>query len=96
LEAIGSGMTIFLNGASAVRPQVPLCVAFAAVAFAAKVIMANKFGVGGIIWGTIFADFSTQLAPYSRLVRLHIRELTARKAVVASSQPYSAGAPPSA
>jgi O-antigen/teichoic acid export membrane protein len=94
LETIGSGLSIFLNGASAVRVQVPLCVAFALVAVAAKITLAKQFGIEGIIWGTILAYVCTTLLPYCRLIPREMRKLTrgAEPTIFnATSSPEAAG-----
>ena len=81
LEAIGAGLAMFLNGASILRAQVPLCIAFAVMAIAAKVTFANQFGIAGIIWGTILAYSIAQLVPYAHIIRRHIRDLAAQQAL---------------
>jgi hypothetical protein len=81
LEAIGSGLTVFLNGASVLRAQIPIGIAFALTAIAAKVAFANQFGIAGIIWGTTVSYFITQLIPYVKIIRRHIRELTRQSTV---------------
>jgi len=81
LEAIGAGLAMFLNGASLLRAQVPLCIAFAVMAIAAKVTFANQFGIAGIIWGTILAYSIAQLVPYAHIIRRHIRDLAAQQAL---------------
>jgi O-antigen/teichoic acid export membrane protein len=93
LEAIGSGLTVFLNGASVLRAQIPLGIAFAVTAIAAKVAFANQFGIAGIIWGTIATYSITQLVPYVHIIRRHIRELT-QSSIAGGSLRESAGAPP--
>ena len=94
LEAIGSGLVVFLNGMSMLRARIPLCIAFAVMAIAAKVTFANQFGIAGIIWGTILAYSITQLAPYVHIIRRHIRDLARHSAVAAASLRDAAGAPP--
>jgi len=81
LEAIGAGLAMFLNGASILRAQVPLCIAFAVMAIGAKVTFANQFGIAGIIWGTILAYSIAQLVPYAHIIRRHIRDLAAQQAL---------------
>jgi O-antigen/teichoic acid export membrane protein len=87
LEAVGSGMAVFLNGASVLRAQVPLGITFAVTAIAAKVTFANQFGIAGIIWGTVLAYSITQLVPYLHIVRRHIRQLARQSAVAAALLP---------
>jgi O-antigen/teichoic acid export membrane protein len=99
LETIGVGFAYFLNGASAVRVQIILAITFALTAVAAKVTLANQFGIAGIIWGTIIAFSGTVLIPYFRLIPRQMRELTARagRNPVAAPPlpPYAGGASPS-
>jgi O-antigen/teichoic acid export membrane protein len=85
LEAMGGGLVAFLNGASVLRAQVPLSIAFAATAIAAKVIFAHQIGVAGIIWGTIFAFLITQLIPYVVITYQHIRRLAGQSAAAAAT-----------
>jgi O-antigen/teichoic acid export membrane protein len=97
LEAIGSGLSIFLNGVSAVRVQIPLCIAFALVGVAAKIALAKQFGIGGIIWGMILAYACTTLLPYGSLIPRQMRQLVRRPAlstVTAASLPDAVGATP--
>jgi O-antigen/teichoic acid export membrane protein len=94
LETIGSGLTVFLNGASVLRAQFPLGIAFAVSAIAAKVAFANQFGIAGIIWAAVVTYSITQLVPYAHIIRRHIRELTRQSAVAGGSFRESASAPP--
>ena len=74
-ETVGYGLATFLNGASVLRAQIPLSIAYAVTAIVAKVTFANKFGIAGIIWGAIFAYAITQLVPYIHIIRRYIRRL---------------------
>jgi hypothetical protein len=94
LETLGSGLSIFLNGASVIRAQVPLCITFAAVAIVAKVTLANQFGVAGIIWGTILPYAITQVLPYLHLIRRTFRDLATQGAIAAPSLVHGEGASP--
>jgi O-antigen/teichoic acid export membrane protein len=90
LETIGAGLSMFLNGASVIRAQLPLCVAFAAVAIVMKVTLANQFGISGIIWGTVLPYSITQLLPYVWLIRRTFHDLERQNAVAARSLPHAA------
>ena len=83
LETIGGGLAMFLNGASVIRAQLPLCITFAAAAIAAKVTLATQFGVAGIIWGTVLPYAFIQLLPYLHLTRRTFRDLGRRSNVSA-------------
>jgi O-antigen/teichoic acid export membrane protein len=93
LEAVGSGLATFLNGASVLRAQIPLSIAFAATAIVAKVTLQNQFGIAGIIWGTIVAFSITQVVPYTYIIHRYIRELARQSAVLGASVQDSAGVP---
>ncbi len=90
LETIGAGLSMFLNGASVIRAQLPLCVAFAVVAIATKVTLANQFGIAGIIWGTVLPYSITQLLPYVWLIQRTFHDLERQNAVAARSLPHGA------
>lgn len=81
LDTIGSGLAIFLNGASVIRAQVPLCITFAAAAIAAKVTLAHEFGIAGIIWGTVLPYALIQVLPYLHLIRRTFRDLDRQNAI---------------
>jgi O-antigen/teichoic acid export membrane protein len=85
LEAVGSGLATFLNGASVLRAQIPLSITFAVTAIVAKVTLQNQFGIAGIIWGTILAFSITQVVPYIYIIHRYIRELARQSAVLAAS-----------
>ena len=81
LETFGGGLSMFLNGASVVRAQLPLCITFAAAAFPAKITLAHRFGVSGIIWGTVIPYAVVQILPYVHLTRRTFRGLAQRNNV---------------
>ena len=81
LETIGAGLAMFLNGASVIRAQLPLCITFAAAAIAAKVTLAHQFGIAGIIWGTVFPYALIQVLPYVHLIRRTFRNLERQSAI---------------
>lgn len=83
VETVGGGLSMFLNGASVVRAQVPLCITFAAAAIGVKITLAYRFGVAGIIWGTVIPYAIVQILPYLRLVRRTFRDLAQRNNVSA-------------
>jgi O-antigen/teichoic acid export membrane protein len=81
LETMGSGLSMFLNGASVIRAQLPLCITFAATTITAKVSLASQFGVAGIIWGAVLPYVMTQVIPYVRLIQRTFRDLERRSAI---------------
>jgi O-antigen/teichoic acid export membrane protein len=95
VETIGVGLAYFLNGVSAVRMQIILAITFALTAVAAKVALANQFGIAGIVWGTILAYSVTVLLPLIRLIPRLLRDLARRAEQNAAAAPlpsYAAGA----
>src|SRR5262249_52404727 len=79
LEGAGSGLAMFLNGASIVRIQVCLSVIFAATAIVVRIVLANQFGIAGIIWGTIVAYFAVMLVPLGWIIPRQMRKLGNRQ-----------------
>jgi hypothetical protein len=54
--------------------------------------VANQFGVGGIIWGTIVAYCGAILLPYGRIIPRQIHEFAKRvgENAASTSQPHTA------
>jgi len=55
LSSMGNAVAMFLNGVGAIRFQVVVALVMAAAALSAKIVLAEKIGVPGIIWGTVIA-----------------------------------------
>jgi O-antigen/teichoic acid export membrane protein len=69
LLAVGEALGVFLNGLSALRFQAVCGAVMAACAIPVKVMLARRYGVGGLVWGTVavFGLFSAlPLALYAR------------------------------
>lgn len=64
LEAGGLAMAMFLNGAHVIKPQLLSAIAMACAAVILSIVLVDKFGVAGIIWGTLTAYFTCALIPY--------------------------------
>jgi len=64
VEAMGMTLSIFLNGANAIREQaiVSICWAFASVTI--KIILINYIGIIGVIWGSFIAYTLFMLFPF--------------------------------
>jgi O-antigen/teichoic acid export membrane protein len=91
VETIGSGMSLFLNGISAVGVQVVVGSIFAVLALMAKVTLAKQFGISGIAWGALLAYLSI-IVPYGRIIR---RRLGALDKINAAAMANPAGPSPS-
>ena len=74
LEGIGNSVSMFLNGANIIRPQLVFAVVTAVVAIALKLYFVKSLGVATIIWSTSIAFLFFCLLPYSFLIRKVIRE----------------------
>jgi O-antigen/teichoic acid export membrane protein len=61
--AVAGPFFMVLNGGGTVFPQVKLFAAFAGVAISLKVALAHRFGVSGIIYGTLLAYVPMILVP---------------------------------
>jgi O-antigen/teichoic acid export membrane protein len=63
LEACGSALAVFLNGAHVVRSQVVMAVLTALGALTLKVMLVKQMGVEGTVWATVVAYSVFTLAP---------------------------------
>ena len=55
MSTCGSAISMLMNAAFIMRFQVIVAVAMALCAIAAKIVLARRFGVTGVIWGTVIA-----------------------------------------
>ena len=63
LWAIGNALAMFLNGANVVRFQVIIALAMAALAVLLKIVLTQRIGLSGIVWGTVIAFVLAVLLP---------------------------------
>jgi O-antigen/teichoic acid export membrane protein len=83
----GNAAAMFLNGSNAVKFQAMCAVATAAVALLAKILLGSRFGLPGIIWGTLLGYFVCIVLPMS----FYIPQLLTRQGT--SRPPSPAGTP---
>jgi O-antigen/teichoic acid export membrane protein len=80
IEAGGTALAVFLNGAHVVRSQVILASLTAVSALALKVLLVSRLGVAGSVWATIGAYLVFTAVPIAFLIPRILRGLGARKA----------------
>jgi O-antigen/teichoic acid export membrane protein len=77
LQALGNAVAMFLNGASVIRLQVICASLLALVGLAAKIVLARRWGLPGIAWGTVLTYSVFVAVPYLVVVPRILRLLTA-------------------
>jgi O-antigen/teichoic acid export membrane protein len=80
IEAGGTALAVFLNGAHVVRSQVILASLTAGSALALKVLLVGRLGVSGAVWATICAYLVFTAVPIALLIPRILRGLGAAKA----------------
>jgi O-antigen/teichoic acid export membrane protein len=78
MNTCGSALAMFLNGVSAIRFQAVCAVAMGASALALKIFFARRFGLPGIIWGTIIAYSLCTALPMAFYIPRLLAELARR------------------
>lgn len=84
-------ISVFLNGARLIWPQVLIATAFTVVSLAAKVALATSLGIAGIVWGSVAVYAITTLLPYLWVVPFALRRVCHAGASPAATS-YEAGA----
>ncbi len=79
IEAGGTAVAVFLNGAHVVRSQVILASLTAVSALALKVMLVGHMGVAGTVWATICAYLVCTAVPLAALIPGIVRGLGARR-----------------
>jgi len=64
VEAMGMTLSIFLNGANAIRQQAIVSIFWAIFSITIKIILMNYFGIIGVIWGSWIAYSFFILIPF--------------------------------
>jgi O-antigen/teichoic acid export membrane protein len=77
IEAGGTALAVFLNGANVVRSQVILATLTAVSALTLKVVLVGHLGVAGTVWATICAYLVCTAVPMAFLVPRILRSLGA-------------------
>jgi O-antigen/teichoic acid export membrane protein len=75
LQSVGMAISVFLNGALLIGPQVLIATSFTVISLAAKVIFAPSFGIAGIVWASAAVYAATTLLPYLWLVPFALRKV---------------------
>jgi hypothetical protein len=76
MEAAGSALAAFLNGAQQVRLQVIAAIAVAAAAITLKIELVPLLGTAGVVWATIAAYTVCAVIPYAIFARRIVRRAT--------------------
>lgn len=76
----GSATAAFLNGTGAIRFQAITAVLTAVAAVSAKILFGERFGVAGVVWGTVTAYLVFTALPMSLFVPYLIRQASSRMA----------------
>ena len=96
LNTSGVAVAMFLNGVGAIRFQAICAALMGASALALKIVLARRFGLPGIIWGTIIAYTLCTAIPIGLYIPRLVRQLARRSSattpalVVAESGPSTA------
>jgi O-antigen/teichoic acid export membrane protein len=81
IEAVGTSLAMYLNGAHIVRLQLLLAAPFAVSCVLLKVFVVREFGVGAVPWATIATYTPITLIP----VLIAVRRRTAARAAAANT-----------
>jgi O-antigen/teichoic acid export membrane protein len=68
VQAGGSAIAMFLNGASIIREQVIVALIFAPCALAMKIAFVHRWGIDGIPWATLASYLLLTAVPYAVMV----------------------------
>jgi O-antigen/teichoic acid export membrane protein len=80
ISAVGSAVSIFLNGANILRFQAVVAILMAISSLILKVFLSQAIGLPGIIWGTVIGYTVFSLMPTALLIPRFLLVLTARSA----------------
>jgi O-antigen/teichoic acid export membrane protein len=75
LLSIGMAISIFLNGALLIGPQLLIATSFTVISLAAKIVLVPRFGIAGLVWMSIPVYVITTLLPYLWLVPFALRKV---------------------
>jgi O-antigen/teichoic acid export membrane protein len=77
LQATGTSLGIFFNGAGLVRFETAIAVICAAVAFPTKILLSHAIGYSGIIWATVLCYTVFVLVPSVTVIPKFLRRANA-------------------
>lgn len=86
LGACGTCLAMFLNGVNVVRFQAVTAAVMAVCNLGLSILLAHRFGVAGIIWGTVIAYTTCTLIPIAIWIPSLLRHVSR-----ASQVPFTAG-----
>lgn len=69
LDSAGNAFAMFVNGMHVVRPQVVVVILFVMVSIPLKIFLLSKFGLAGLVSGTILAYMFTIILPYATVFK---------------------------
>lgn len=84
IEAIGTTLSVLLNGANIVKSQVIAAISTAFISVLLKVTFIQKFGIVGIVWAMIVAYVACTLIPFIILTPKIFRNLKETKNTAAT------------
>ncbi len=79
LSATGNALAMFLNGANIIRFQAICAVLLMVAALAAKIFFARRFGVPGIVWGTVGAYVLFTVLPMALYIPRLLKTMSQRE-----------------
>jgi O-antigen/teichoic acid export membrane protein len=75
LQSVGMAISIFLNGALVIRPQLAIAISFTVLSLGAKITFAPILGISGIIWASAATYALTTLLPYLWIVPSSLQKI---------------------
>jgi O-antigen/teichoic acid export membrane protein len=75
LGSAGAALAMFLNAAHVVGLQVVCSILMAGANIVLSVVLAQRFGVAGVIWGTVIAYTAFIVLPYAVLLPRYVRNI---------------------
>jgi len=86
IECCGTALSMFLNGAAAVRLQINLSVTFGILCVTFKVLLVKHFGLVAVPWSTIISYILIEAIPWIFLVPGVLRNLELKSSVTLSER----------
>jgi O-antigen/teichoic acid export membrane protein len=78
VNCLHAPLSMLLNGLSIIRFQFACWVSMAVVNLVLSIILTKRFGVPGVVWGTVIANFVCFVVPSAWYARKHLNELSRR------------------
>lgn len=79
MGTVGSALAMFLNGANVMRFQVIAALAMATMAVTLKIILTQRIGLPGVIWGTVIAYAIAVVIPSALVIPNTLRKLSQQR-----------------